>query len=133
MEGKIRGASHPRTSRLPSGRNHATGPRAVVLLALLRHDGASRHAHGHRRGNSSDPDFAGPERKVLGGILHARRCCRSLLALRRRHLDLSLPATLSDRPSLREIAMTGHIDSVKTYVGVLVVLLILTGLTTGVA
>ena len=29
--------------------------------------------------------------------------------------------------------MTGHIDSVKTYVGVLVVLLILTGLTTGVA
>lgn len=29
--------------------------------------------------------------------------------------------------------MTGHIDSVKTYVGVLVVLLILTGLTTAVA
>ena len=29
--------------------------------------------------------------------------------------------------------MTGHIDSVKSYVGVLVVLLILTGLTTGVA
>ena len=29
--------------------------------------------------------------------------------------------------------MTGHIDSVKTYVSVLVVLLILTGLTTGVA
>lgn len=29
--------------------------------------------------------------------------------------------------------MTGHIDSVKTYVGVLVVLLILTALTTGVA
>jgi cytochrome c oxidase subunit IV len=29
--------------------------------------------------------------------------------------------------------MTGDIDSVKTYVGVLVVLLILTGLTTGVA
>ena len=29
--------------------------------------------------------------------------------------------------------MTGHIDSVKTYVGVLLVLLILTGLTTGVA
>jgi len=29
--------------------------------------------------------------------------------------------------------MTGHIDSIKTYVGVLVVLLILTGLTTAVA
>ena len=29
--------------------------------------------------------------------------------------------------------MTGHIDSIKTYVGVLVALLILTGVTTGVA
>jgi cytochrome c oxidase subunit 4 len=29
--------------------------------------------------------------------------------------------------------MTGHIDSIKTYVGVLLALLILTGLTTGVA
>ena len=54
---------------------------------------------------------------------------RALLALRRRHLDLPVPAAVPDRPPPGEIIMSDpnehtHIDSVGTYVKILVALLI---------
>src|SRR5581483_5014651 len=73
-------------------RHHTKG--AVVLLDLFCDDRHARAAHDYRLGNN-DGDFDhGVARQVQSRISRAGGNLRTLLALCRYHLDISLPAAV---------------------------------------
>ena len=107
----------------------AGGPRADLLLALLRDDRAPRAAHDHR-----DPDHPADRRSRLEGTLHARVAHAggdrgALLALRGHHLDLPVPPPLPDRGPLTMSESEHHVISWKVYMAIFLALCVLTVLT----
>src|ERR1700734_4234008 len=109
--------------------------RAHVLLLLFLYDRFARSAHDHRNRPAHRAYGHGAPRSFHTGVLRAARSKRPLLALRRHHLDFSFSAALSHRRALHGgwPLMSGHIVSVKIYIGIFIALLCLTALTTGVA
>src|ERR1700728_3002173 len=82
---------------------------------VLDHDGiprTARHDWDWRGANDGDPDFPRP---FFQRLLHADRCDRSVLALRRPRLDLSIAHALSRRNAhtLRNSGMASPIAPVK--------------------
>src|SRR5262249_35853673 len=98
--------------RVPSQVGRGPVPRKVVLrsarcaaaedllLAVLRDDGASRHAHDHRHGNHDLHRYAGAARRVHVALVHSGGDDGPVLALRRPGVDLPVPAAVPDRTSL---------------------------------
>src|SRR6202044_1524984 len=98
---------------------------------LLFHDRRARHTYDHRIGPDARVAAAGTKRRVFIAILFAPRGDGPVLALRGRRLDLSISVAVFGRGTL--LMAVPHIVPVKTYVLVFIALLLLAGLTTGVA
>src|SRR5262252_2982935 len=73
-----------------------SGP-PVILLPLFRHDRSPCGPPHGGRGSRDRADRSGPAPPVHGGVPHAGRGDRALLASDRRDLGLPLSAFLSDR------------------------------------
>src|SRR5262249_27604520 len=120
-----------RALRRPRAPRHGCGCRrdADLLLALLRDDGPARAAHDRRRADPAHDRVPVLEGTLRPRVPHTGRARGALLALRRHHLDLPVPAALPDRAPL----MSQHVVSWKVYLGVFLALVTLTVATVVVA
>src|SRR5262249_35983254 len=118
---------------------HLRGPRGeaggAVPLDLLHDDRVARAAHGDRHRHHGVAPARRARRPVRARVPQPGRGGRALLALRRRGLDIPLPAPLPDRSALMDEQHASHAPSasVTSYVVVFLVLMALTALTTRIA
>ena len=77
---------------------------ATLLLPLLRHDRHARAAHDHRHCDPLLAAGARATRRVQCRLCGAHRKLRSLLALCRYCVDISVPTALPDQPSPAEVS-----------------------------
>src|SRR5277367_4978207 len=120
----------------PPGMGRGRPARPDVLPLLLFHDRPARAAHDHRLRHPRHAHGNGPAQPLQFRILRAARSQRPVLAFRGYRLDFPVPAPVSDRRQVRHrggALMSAHVVPIKTYLGIFVALLVLTGLTTGAA
>src|SRR5262249_11446893 len=102
---------------------------ADLLQPVFCDDRDARASHGHRHRHAGDSHRARMAGAVPVAVLHAGRARRSLLALRRHRVDLSLSAALLDPGGL----MSEQVVPFKIYAVIFATLLLLTLVTVDVA
>src|SRR5271156_4795937 len=118
----------------PPGMGRGRPARPDVLPLLLFHDRPARAAHDHRLRHPRHAHGNGPAQPLQLRILRAARSQRPVLAFRGYRVDFPVPAAVSDRRQGRHrggALMSAHDVPIKTYLGIFVALLVLTGLPPG--
>src|SRR5207249_4935611 len=124
---QVPGTSHPRCEFQLLRRLSA--PSGAVHLFLLRTDRPPRAPHDHRARSADGDDGLRVARTIFIRALRADRGGWAVLALRGHRLDFPVPAAVSSGSA----SMTARTLSLKSYLIVFGMLVVLTVVTTGVA